>query len=322
MKQLDLWTARTALKASIRQFFADREFIEIDTPIVVAAPGVETHLDYFATTWIDHSNQSHPLYLRSSPELHMKRALCHGARRIFQIAPCFRNGGEHSAWHHPEFTMLEWYEAGLSYTGLMQQTEELLRETQQAVTSTCKIANAWRLPASIPRLTVGEAFKNFANIDLIDQDQELAAKARSLGYQSVRAYDDFATAFFKILIDKIEPELAHFPAVILYDYPASMAVLAQVSQGVAQRFELYVGRVELCNAFAESTDPVENQKRWELSNLQRQALGKPAIAVDNDFISNLRQGLPNCSGNALGFDRWLALILGHQDISQVIPFRQ
>ncbi len=324
MNDLQFWAARAALKDSIRTFFNKHDYLELDTPTMVDAPGMEVHLDYFTTEWIDLHAKRHTKYLQSSPELLMKRALCQGATRIYQLAKCFRNHGEYSEWHQPEFTMLEWYETGLSYRDCMTQTENLLRETHAYLTSRFDLENPLKLPAQqLPRLSVAEAFAEFAGVELSDLDPELAAKARAAGCLSVRPTDDFETAFFKILIEKVEPRLAAFGAVILCDYPASMAVLARVEDGVAQRFEIYVGRVELCNAFAELADPRENLRRWQDANQHRQRLGKPTIAPDQEFLDDLaNKGLPACSGNALGFDRWLALILGHRDLNKVIPFRK
>lgn len=322
MNDIQTWTIRAALKDSIRGFFGERSYLEIDTPIMVNAPGMEVHLDYFSTNWRDLHSADHPKFLQSSPELHMKRALCHGATRVFQFAKCFRNGGEYSEWHNPEFTMLEWYETNLSYQGCMEQTEELLHESFQYITTKFDCASPLKLPKRFTRLTLAEAFKQYAHIDLVDQDPDLGAKAKAAGCLSIQPLDDFETAFFKVLIEKVEPRMAELNAVILCDYPASMAVLARVEHGVAQRFEIYVGRVELCNAFAELADPKENKVRWDQANEQRVQIGKAAITPDGDFLRDLHLGLPNCSGNALGFDRWLALILGHKDLNRVIPFRK
>lgn len=319
---IDIWRARAALKEAVRVFFGQRDYLELDTPIMVQAPGMEVHLDYFQTTWIDHDQRPHARFLQSSPELHMKRAVCHGAERVFQFARCFRNQGEFSAWHHPEFTMLEWYEVGMEYHGFMDQTEALLRATQQQLADRFAIKNSVRLPPRMQRLTVAEAFKEFAQLDLIDNDADLAAQARANNCLSVQANDDFETAFFKILIEKIEPGLAQLGAAFLYDYPASMAVLAKVENGVARRFEIYIDRVELCNAFLELGDAAENRRRWQAANQLRIKSGRTAIPEDEMFLADLQIGMPACSGNALGFDRWLALILGHQNLDQVIPFRR
>ncbi|MCX6106508.1 MAG: EF-P lysine aminoacylase EpmA [Proteobacteria bacterium] len=307
---------RARLKRAIRDFFGARDYLEVDTPIAVKCPGTEVHLRYFKTNWADYDGSQHQLYLRSSPELHMKQLLAMGAgmERIFQIAPCFRNGGELAEWHRPEFGMLEWYESGLSFTGLIDQTEALLHATHSALGSGLSI------PQRLPRVSVAEAFERWAGVTLIDGDPELALKGTAAGAVSLRDDDDFETAFFKILIERIEPGLASLGAAVLYDYPASQAALAIVRDGCAKRFEIYFGRVELCNGFEELLDAGTNQERIRESNLKRVQLGYEVPEEDRNFYDALRKGLPPCSGNALGFDRWLALLCQASSLNEVTPF--
>ena len=315
----DILQARHHLASAIHDFFRSRGYISLDTPILVRAPGTEVHLDYFSTAWRNFGGETHPLYLRSSPELHLKRALCQGMDRIYQLAKCFRNGGELTPWHHPEFTMLEWYQAGISYEDFMSMTEDLVKFALEQMShhTQCPLS----LPKTIERISVFEAFERFAGIPLIDLDVDLAAKAIARGNLSVRAEDDFETVYFKLLIDVIEPALASRTAVFFYDFPPSQAALSRVVNGAAKRFELYVHGVELCNAFWELLGSAENRARFDESSQKRAMLGKETFACDEDFIADLAVGLPDCCGNALGFDRLLALILGEQDISRVIPFR-
>jgi lysyl-tRNA synthetase class 2 len=304
-----MWELRAALRKAVRVFFESRGYLEVDTPVLVACPGVEVHLGYFSTEWCDAAGRKHPLFLRSSPELHMKRVLAHGPARIFQIATCFRNDGELTPWHHPEFSLLEWYEAGAGFEAFMDQTEELLR-----------------LPPRFRRLRVEEAFREFAGLSLVDRDPGLARKAREQGIPSVGEDDDFETAFFKILVDRVEPGLASIGGAVLYDYPASQAVLAKVEGGWAKRFEFYLGGVELCNAFLELTDPGENRRRIEEAYARRGVLsghtGGAQPVPDEEFFRDCAAGIPPCAGNALGLDRWLALLLGQNGIAGVIPFRE
>jgi len=316
------WRLRHSLKQSIRCFFAGLQYLEVDTPVLVRMPGTEIHLEYFASTWTDHQLQQHALYLRSSPELHMKRVLAAGEPRVFQFAPCFRNHGELGAWHNPEFTMLEWYQTGIGFTEFMTQTEELLRvslaDMRQAFGDLVKL----QLPASIPRLSVSEAFAKFTGITLVDGDPALAAKGKQAGSPSVNLSDDFETAFFKLLLERVEPELAKLQAVFLYDYPPSMAALAKVEGGWAKRFELYIHGVELCNAFAELLSAADNRQRMEDANRRRAALGKAAMGIDEDFLKDLHKGLPPSCGNALGLERWLTLVVGADNLQALMPFSE
>jgi lysyl-tRNA synthetase class 2 len=321
-----MWELRSALRSAVRAFFERRGYLEVDTPVLVACPGVEVHLGYFSTEWVDAAGRGHTLFLRSSPELHMKRALALGPARIFQIATCFRNGGELTPWHHPEFTMLEWYEAGVGFEAFMDQTEELLRFTREELALGRPGSVTLNLPARFQRLSVEEAFREFGGIALVDRDPGLARRARELGIPSVGENDDFETAYFKVLMEKVEPGLEGLGGAVLYDYPASQAVLAKVEGGKAKRFEFYLGGVELCNGFLELTDPAENRRRIEEAYARRGELPRGAGGAepspDEEFFTDLAAGIPPCAGNALGLDRWLALLLGLDGIARVIPFRE
>lgn len=319
MTPIESYRARSLIRQSIRQYFHKLDYLELDTPCLVPCPGTEVHLDYFESHWVDFQNKKHQLFLRSSPELHMKQALSQGLERCFTVGPCFRNGGEYSQWHHPEFTMLEWYQTGISYEDFMTQTEGLIRFCHEQMSLqgfTCA-----QLPKKFHRISVFEAFQQYAKIELVDEDQDLARKGIAQGFVSLRENDDFETAFFKILLDVIEPKLTEYEAIFLYDYPASQAALAKVSEGRAKRFELYLHGVELCNAFAELTDPDRNKDRFEQAQIKRAELNKQKIQDDPAFYKALAEGLPPCCGNALGVDRLLALLLGLNGIQELIPFR-
>jgi lysyl-tRNA synthetase class 2 len=312
---------RYETRRSIETFFAKRDYLPVDTPILVKAPGTEVHLDYFATNWLDYQNRQHQLYLRSSPEIHLKQALATGIPRLYHLGKCFRNGGECSPWHHPEFTMLEWYESGITFEAFMDQTELLIQTVHQDLRARYPELIRNELP-SITRLSVTEAFHRFAGLALIDQDAQLGTKAKAAGLVSPQPEDDFATAFFKVLIEKIEPELKNQGGVFLYDYPPSQAALALINHGQAKRFELYLDGIEMCNAFEELIDPTENRQRLEVSNQARQQTGRKPIPPDEDFLAALGRGLPKCCGNALGFDRLLSYLTYQNSLDKVVPFRQ
>ncbi|RZA16893.1 MAG: hypothetical protein EOP10_23745 [Proteobacteria bacterium] len=307
--------ARQTLQNHIHQFFQSRDYLSVDTPTMVVAPGTEVHLDYFATDWRDHRGSNHPLYLRSSPELHLKQAMSWGIPKVYHLGKCFRNHGEISAWHHPEFTMLEYYESGIDLDNFMKLTQDLITTSGEAVDSKT-------IPQNFTKISMYEAFKNWAKIDLIDQDPDLAKKARSANLsQSIRIEDDFETAYFKLLIDVIEPKLTKEQAIFVYDYPPSQAALANIRNNRAQRFELYLNGVELCNAFDELINPEENETRLKESNKAREALNKHPLPQDTDFLKALKKGLKPSCGNALGFDRLLAILLGQPGLGSLIPFR-
>ena len=310
---------RFHLKTCIREFFGERNYLEVESHVVVITPGSEEHLRYFGTTWMDYQNRPHQLWLRSSPEIHMKQILAQGENRIFQIAPCFRNHGEHSEWHHPEFSMLEWYEKGLSFPQFIDQTEEFLRFTSCRFAELVSIKNL-SFPNPIPRYSLHEIFAH-VGIELVDLDPYLAKKAENAGVLSINDQDDFHSAFFKVLLEKIEPILSKEEAAILYDYPPSQAALAEVEEGVAKRVEFYVKGVELSNGFKECLSFHENELRFARANKFRESMGYESHANDRHFFECLKQKIHATCGNALGIDRWLALLLGHSSVHQVIPFR-
>jgi len=317
----DLIQKRWIAQAAVRSFLEDQDFLPVEAPILVTAPGTEVYLQYFQTTWQDFQQAKHNLFLRSSPEIHLKQALAHGLERIYHLGKAFRNGGELSTWHHPEFTMLEWYQVGISFEDFMNQTYQLIQHVHSKLLELYPEVVRPSLPDPV-RLSVFEAFKIFAQIELRDQDPDLASKAIKLGYQSIRPDDDFETCFFKVMLDVIEPRLKEMAAVFLYDYPPSQAALAMIRQDRAKRFELFLSGVEICNAFEELLDADENKQRIETANSKRALIGHPQIPADEYFLAALRQGIPPCCGNALGFDRLLAYLLQEPSLAAVIPFRQ
>jgi elongation factor P--(R)-beta-lysine ligase len=316
-----LLQSRALLKKSTRNFFENRSYLEVDTPIVTRCPGAEVFLHYFETSWTDHSGVSHSRYLRSSPELHMKRLVAEGLPRVFQVGACFRDRGEYSEWHNPEFSMLEWYQVGLSYKAMIQETEEYLRETADSMATVTSLKPSQVLPDKFEWLGVYDAFKKHAGIVLEDQDPELAKKAIAAKVISVQPSDDFETAFFKTLIEKLEPVLARLKGCVLMDYPASQASLAVVENGRASRFEYYLGRVEMCNGFYELTGEQNNRDRIGEALRERVKQGNAPVPEDEDFYRAMAKFTAPCAGNALGFDRWLALLQGQANLDYAISFR-
>lgn len=316
----EILIARANLRNSIRSFLTQKAYLEIDTPVMVPCPGAEAHLRYFSSDWVDQKRKKNRLWLRSSPEIHMKRSLSFGLKSVFQIGPSFRNYGEHSKWHHPEFTMLEWYKCHTTWDSYIKEAESLLLTSLDDLRSYVKCPLV--LPKMAERISVSEAFERFAHVTLKDGDQDLASKARLKGCISVNDSDDFETAFFKILIDKVEPELTKRPWVCLYDYPPSQAALARIEGGFAKRFEFYISGVEISNGFYELVDPTENLDRFDKIKAFRTSLNYETPAKDSAFFAALNKGIPSSFGKALGFDRWLALILGEKSINAVLPFRE
>lgn len=318
---------RNRIAAALRVWFADREFVEVETAALQVSPGNEIHLHAFATELIGSDGNRQTLFLRTSPEFACKKLLTAGEQRIVDFARVFRNR-ERGALHHPEFTMLEWYRANENYEVLMDDCAAVLAESARVAGSReFRFRDKTVDPFAPPeRLTVAEAFARYAKIDLLgtvsrrEGDRSaLAAAAKKSG--TVIADDDsWGDIFSRVLAERVDPNLGLGRATILYEYPMPLAALARPKPGsdkVAERFELYVCGVELANAFGELTDRVEQRTRFEAAMAEKQRVHGERYPVDEDFIDALGQ-MPQASGIALGFDRLVMLATGAERIDQVI----
>jgi elongation factor P--(R)-beta-lysine ligase len=322
--------ARGRILAATRDFFAAAGYAEVDTPALQASPGLEPHLKAFATLLHDpRDGGARPRYLHTSPEFAMKKLLAGGLPRIWQLAHVFRDG-ERSATHHPEFAMLEWYRAGATYRDLMEECEALLRRLQEAAGAAALSWQRRRADARLPfeRLTVAEAFRRHAGIDLLATFPDparpdmapLAAAAAPLGI-APHPGDDWEALFFRIFLERIEPHLGIGAPTILYDYPLAMAALARPKPDdprLVERFELYACGLELANAFGELTDAAEQRRRFRADQARKQALYGETYPIDEDFLAALEHGTPECAGIALGFDRLVMLLTGARHIEEVL----
>ena len=321
---------RGQILAAVRGFFAARDFVEVDTPALQASPGLEPHLRAFATEWHDPDRVGAlRRYLHTSPEYAMKKLLAAGLPRIWQLAHAFRDG-EKSATHHPEFSMLEWYHAGILWRDLAEECRALVVLCQEAAGAA---ELAWRGRRADARgawqyLSVADAFRRFCGIDLLATAPDplsprldlLAGAAAPLGI-APHPGDDWEALYFRIFLDRIEPHLGIGAPTVLYDYPLAMAALARRSPSdprVAERFEVYVGGLELANGFGELTDPHEQRARFAADQAKRAALTGETYPVDEDFLATLAYGLPDAAGIALGFDRLVMLATGAAHIEDVL----
>ncbi|MBU8541342.1 EF-P lysine aminoacylase EpmA [Falsiroseomonas tokyonensis] len=321
---------RAALTAAVRGFFHSRGYLEVETPCLVPAPGMEVHLRGFATDYRPHLGigQDTTLWLRTSPELALKRLLVGGAGKVFELARVWRNG-EASPRHAPEFTMLEWYAPDLSLAGLMEETELLLRSVCPGLVGHGEVTADFALP--FERLTMAEAFgRHCRGMDILGtvdartgegDAARLRANARKSGLE-VPDTDNWEDGFFRLVMRYIEPAIGRGRATFLTHWPAPQAALARRDPRdgrVALRFELFAAGLELANAFEELTDPVEQRARFERDVAQRRAeTGEDGWDVDEDFLNALEAGMPPASGIALGFDRLAMLASGATDIEDVL----
>jgi lysyl-tRNA synthetase class 2 len=319
---------RNRIQAALRAFFAERDFVEVDTATLQVSPGNEAHLHAFETQAIGHDGARVPLYLHTSPEFACKKLLAAGESKLACFAHVYRNR-ERGPLHHPEFTMLEWYRAGEPYGTLMRDCADVLALAAEKA-ETRRLAHRGREadPFREPeRLTVAEAFDRFAGIDLLasidrsgatDRDG-LAAELHRTGLR-IAGDDTWSDLFSRVIVERVEPNLGLGRATILDEYPVAEAALARPTARdprVAERFELYACGVELANAFGELTDAAEQRRRFEGEMAEKMRVYGESYPLDEDFLAALAQ-MPEASGIALGFDRLVMLATGASRIEQVL----
>jgi elongation factor P--(R)-beta-lysine ligase len=286
---------RAQMVQSIRVFFVDQDYLEVETPQLISAPAPEMHIEAIGAGG---------RYLHASPELCMKRLLAAGLPRIFQITKCFRKG-ERGDLHLPEFTLLEWYRTDIDYQALMEECEALIRFLAE-------------------RLKRGEIILyRGRDIDLGRPWERISVKAAFDRYARQSAEQALAEGCFdQVLVEKIEPHLGMNRPTFLYDYPAPLAALARLKPGdetVAERFEVYLAGMELANGFSELNDPREQRARFEADRQQRAAAGKEIYPLPERFLNSL-QDMPKAAGIALGVDRLAMVFCGASHIDQVVAF--
>lgn len=286
---------RAVILQAIRDFFLQRNYLEVETPYRIPAPAPEAHIDAVpADGW----------FLHTSPELCMKRLLAAGYPRIFQLCHCWRKG-ERGTRHVPEFTMLEWYCAGVDYAGLMEETEALLQSVARRLGRRSRLSYGGRniaLASPWPRITVDEAFTRYAQ----------TAMAEALAQDR----------FDEMMVRDIEPRLGLDKPAFLCDYPAERGSLARLradNPAVAERFELYIAGLELANGFSELNDAEEQRARFLQEEAHRRSQGKRPYPLAEKFLDELRN-MPASAGIALGVDRLVMLFVDTATIDDVMAF--
>ena len=301
---IDILAKRALFLAEIRTFFNERNYLEVETPIMARFGITDVYLAN-----IEAKFRGQPYCLQTSPEYHMKRLLAAGSGPIFQLARVFRDD-ELGRWHNPEFSLLEWYQLHIDHHELMQEVNDLLQQVlhcpsmikktyEQVFEQNCDINP---LKASIDQLK--QCLARFNLQDVLDPDEQ-----------------DRDQYLFLLMSHIVEPALAKIDApVAVFDFPLSQAALAVAKGEVAERFEVYYRGVELANGFHELTDAVAQQQRFEQDNAMRVAKGLSECEPDTYLLEALRHGIPPCSGVALGLDRLLALVLNQTSIAAVQAF--
>jgi lysyl-tRNA synthetase class 2 len=286
---------RARILQGIRQFFIENDYLEVETPHRIPTPAPESHIEAIPSdTW----------FLHTSPELCMKRLMAAGYDKIFQICRCWREK-ERGKLHLPEFTLLEWYRAGGDYRSLMEECEELIRSLITGPgTGPAILFRGRQIDLSRPweRISVNEAFHRHARTPVNEAlDQNL---------------------FDEMMVQNIEPNLGVERPTFIYDYPAQRAALARLKQedpSVAERFELYMGGLELANGFSELIDSEEQRRRFHEENENRRSNGKPIYPMPDRFLSELDE-MPPSAGIALGVDRLVMVLSDAETIDEVVAF--
>jgi elongation factor P--(R)-beta-lysine ligase len=287
---------RDRMLAAIRCFFAARDFLAVQTPVRLPAPALEDYIE---------AEPAGDQWLRTSPELHMKRLLAAGYERIYQIGPCFRQG-ERGRRHLSAFTMLEWYRLHADHEAILADAVELVRHVLQATLRAVScpfqgqqidFGTAWE------RLTVEDAFQRYAQTDV---DAAIAAGA-----------------FEQVLVEQVEPHLGNGRPTVLEEYPLACSGLSRPIPGRpnrVERWELYVAGLELGNACSELTDPAEQAARFAACAELRRSESRPVYPMDEPFMAALRTGMPPAAGIAIGLDRLLLILANLDDLADTVAF--
>lgn len=302
---------RADIVQTIRQFFAQRNVMEVDTPAMSHATVTDIHLHTFQTEFVGPGYaDGRKLYFMTSPEFHMKRLLAAGSGCIYQICKSFRNE-ENGRYHNPEFTMLEWYRVGFDHHQLMDEMDAMLQLVLQC--------------GQAERMTYQQAFLKVLGVCPLEASMdELKTAAASLGLSDIADPEDDRDTLLQLLFSVgVEEKIGQSVPVFVYDFPASQAALAKINAQdprVADRFEVYFKGIELANGFHELDNPKEQLKRFEEDNAKRMEMGIATQPIDHHLIAALESGLPQCAGVALGVDRLIMLSLECDHIDQVTAF--
>jgi elongation factor P--(R)-beta-lysine ligase len=298
---LDRLRERAALIARLRSFLAERDVLEVSTPCITACGVTDPNIDSLELT-------EGRGFLRTSPEYWHKRLLAAGCGDLYELGPVFR-ADESGRMHQVEFTLLEWYRVGWDWHRLAEEVVALIRH--------CLAAGAGALPASY--CSWNECFRHHLNID------GLGASRQELREVATDAPGDCSRDMLLDYLFTTRIQSAFKPGTIyvVHDYPAEQAALARLSADdprVAERFEVFLGPVELANGYGELTDAAEQSARFARDNRLRTDLGKQQMPIDTALVRALESGIPACSGVALGIDRLLMVALGADEISEVMSF--
>ena len=277
----------------IREFFYSRNVIEVRTPSLLALPTTDVYIDSIEVNVNHNISRPDEQYLHTSPELEMKKLLSKGSGDIFQICPVFRDN-EYGKNNSNEFTMLEFYRIDFDIDLLMDEITKLLKVLGKNESPT--------------KLSYAQAFFEFADINILDADlKDLKKIARSLGLKSddYEWIEDIQTLLF---VHLIEPKIKQIPLCFIYDFPKEQSALAKINGPIAKRFELYLNGVEVANGYEEIQSADEYRDRFKGELFKREKISKKVYSLDEVFLGDIKDGIPNCSGVAIGIERLFSSI--------------
>ena len=318
----EVFQVRSRIITAVRQFLDQRGFVEVETPVLQPSAGGAAAQPF--TT--HYQALDHDFYLRIALELHLKRLIIGGFDKIYELGRSFRNEGI-STKHNPEFTMLESYEAYADYNDVMNMLEEMVSTVCQQVLGTTRVQFGDNILDFTPpwrRISLREAIIEYSGIDFVQYPKapSLRAKMRELELE-VDPQKNWAKLVDELISTFVEPNLMQ--PTILVDYPVSMSPLAKTkpdNDRVVERFEAFVGGMEIANAFTELNDPLEQRQRFTQQQKERQTEGEGEETIDEDFLLALEYGMPPTGGLGIGIDRLVMLLTNRQSIREVILFPQ
>ena len=305
---------RAKIVSQVRQFFADRCILEVETPTLSQYAVTDVHLSSFDSMFFKpgefEPSEGQKMTLITSPEYHMKRLLAAGSGPIYQICKSFRNHEEVSRIHNPEFTMLEWYRIQFDMMQMINEVDDLLQFILD-----CEPAE---------RISYQKAFQRHLNIDPLEADHQTLINAANQLDMGIKTDDYDRDSLLQCLFTLgVEPHIGQDKPIAVFNFPASQAALAAISQEdhrVASRFEFYYKGVELANGFKELTNAQEQKLRFEQNNQDRIKLNLPQQNIDIELLAAMEAGLPDCAGVAIGLDRLIMLALDAQSLADVVSF--
>lgn len=307
---------------AIRSFFYQNNFHEVETPLLVSSVIPESYLDVFETYLKDRKGNKKKMYLTTSPESSIKKLLVSGIGNCFEITKSFRNCETGSLLHNPEFTILEWYRVGATYKDIMKDCEDLFVFICKNILNNDLVITyqGKKIDLTPPweKISVEEAFIKYAKTpyETINNFKKISKVAKELGY-SINKNDTWETLFHQIYLNEVEPHLGVNKPTIIYDYPRPLGALSKIKEDdprFCERFEFYIGGLELGDCYTELTDFVEQKKRFAIE------LTKTSVSPDEDFLEALKIGLPDCSGIAVGVDRLVMLFTNAKTIQETLLF--